>query len=173
MSSARMMLVFFLLSLLTVSVWWSRGQSRRGDGPPDRAQAQQLVERYQRNALNNIKQLLGSSDDEFKVLEPKVSHVMLLQYEQSAGFSPFSRRRGMAGALASVLPPSEVQKARQALRDLVEEKDSKPTEIAEKLRSLREARAAARTELAQAQDDLRQFLTIRQEAALVAMGLLD
>lgn len=172
MSCARIIVTFSLLSLLGLLAWSSSGQTRR-DGPPDRAQAQQLVERFQRNALNNIKQVLGSNEDEFKVLEPKISHIMLLQYEQSAGFSPFSRRRGMAGALASTLPPSEVQKARLALRDLVEDKDAKPTEIAEKLRALREARATARTDLAQAQDDLRQFLTVRQEAALVAMGLLD
>src|SRR5207237_7541833 len=105
MSAARDIAVFCLLSLLGVA-WSSQGQARR-DGPPDRAQSQQLVERFQRNALNNIKQVLASSDEEFKVLEPKISHIMLLQYEQSAGFSPFSRRRGMAGALASSLPPSE------------------------------------------------------------------
>jgi hypothetical protein len=172
MSSARVIGLFFLLSLLGWLALSTHGQARQ-DGPPERAQAQQLVERFQRNALNNIKQVLGCTDDEFKVLEPKISHIMLLQYEQSAGFSPFSRRRGMAGALASALPPSEVQKARLALRDLVDEKDAKPSDIAEKLRALREVRAAARTELTGAQDDLRQFLTVRQEAALVAMGLLD
>jgi hypothetical protein len=147
-------------------------QQAQADPQNDKARADQTVQRFQQRALQNIKEALGSNDDEFKVLEPKISRVMLLLYQQSAGYSPFGRRRGST-AFSSALPPSDVQKARIALRDAIDSKDSTPTDIADKLKAFREARAAARAELVQAQDDLRQFLTMKQEATLVSMGLLD
>ena len=150
----------------------SARQQEQAVSPQDKARAEQAVAQFQQRALASIKQALGSNDDEFKVLEPKVSRVMLLMYQQSAGYSPFGRRRG-SPAFSSVLPPSDVQKARIALRETIENKDSTPTDIADKLKAFREARAAARAELTQAQDDLRQFLTMKQEATLVSMGLLD
>ena len=150
----------------------SAQQQGQANSPPDKARAEQAVAQFQQRALQNIKQALGSNDDEFKVLEPKISRVMLLFYQQSPGFSPFGRRRGST-AFSSVLPPSDVQQARIALRETIENKDSTPTDIADKLKAFREARAAARAQLVQAQDDLRQFLTMKQEATLVSMGLLD
>lgn len=170
---------FRILITTALALWFSAcvgpasaQQQAQADLPPDRARAEQAVAQFQQRALQNIKQALGCSDDEFKVLEPKVSRVMLLIYQQSAGYSPFGRRRGST-AFSSVLPTSDVQKARIALRDAIENKDSTPTDIADKLKAFREARAAARAELVQAQDDLRQFLTMKQEATLVSMGLLD
>lgn len=176
MSVARNIGLVTLSLILGLLVGPSSGQqAERGGGgaQPDKSQAQQTVARFQQRVLQNVKQALGSNDDEFKVLEPKITRVMLLLLDQSAGFSPFGRRRGLSSAISAALPPSEVQKARTALRDVVDNKDATPAEVAEKLKQLREARAAARAELVQAQDDLRQFLTVRQEATLVSMGLLD
>ncbi|HSZ58029.1 MAG TPA: hypothetical protein VK797_20365 [Tepidisphaeraceae bacterium] len=159
---------------LLLCVWCgpALAQQAQADLPPDKARAEQAVAQFQQRALQNVKQALGSNDDEFKVLEPKLTRVMLLLYQQSAGFTLFGRRRGST-AFSAVLPPSEVQKARIVLREAIDNKDSTPTDIADKLKAFREARAAARAELVQAQDDLRQFLTMKQEATLVSMGLLD
>jgi hypothetical protein len=162
----------FLMSLSAVTARPALAQQQAQADPQTDKAREQAVQRFQQRALQNIRESLGSSDDEFKVLEPKISRVMLLMYQQSPGFSPFGRRRG-SPAFSSALPPSEVQKARIALRDTIDNKDSTPTDIADKLKAFREARAAARTELVQAQDDLRQFLTMKQEATLVSMGLLD
>jgi hypothetical protein len=173
MSAARISAGLVIGVLLVLGTWVERTAAQQRDSqPPDAARAQQAVAQFQQRALQNVKKELGSSDEEFKVLEPRISRVMLLYYQQSAGYSPFGRRRGST-AFSTALPPSDVQKARIALRDAIDNKDSTPTDIADKLKSFREARAAARTELVQAQDDLRQFLTMKQEATLVSMGLLD
>jgi hypothetical protein len=173
MSAARISAGVVIGILLLVGGWVERSAAQQRESqPPDAARAQQALAQFQQRAMQNIRKELGSSDDEFKVLEPKISRVMLLYYQQSPGYSPFGRRRG-SSALSSVMPPSEVQKSRIALRDAIDNKDSTPTDIADKLKAFREARAAARAELVQAQDDLRQFLTMKQEATLVSMGLLD
>ena len=41
------------------------------------------------------------------------------------------------------------------------------------MKALRDARAAAKTNLAKAQSELQALVTPRQEAVLVSMGLLD
>jgi len=140
--------------------------------PPDGAALQQIVARVQQRRIQAVKQALGCTDEEFKILEPKVERVLLIQFEQAGGYSG-RRGRGANGPLMSVVPQSEVMKARLALQDAVDNKDVGPPEIIRKLKDLRDARAAARTELARAQDDLRDFLTVRQEAVLVTMGYLE
>lgn len=142
------------------------------DVPPDKDQLQARVSQFQKRFLQNVKTALGCTDEEFKILEPKVERVLLIQFEQAGGYTG-RRGRGATGPLASIMPQSEVMKARLALQDAVENKDVLPAEIVRKLKELREARAAARTELVRAQDDLRDFLTVRQEAVLVTMGLLE
>jgi chromosome segregation ATPase len=61
----------------------------------------------------------------------------------------------------------------QALQTLLEDKNATSDEIKAKLSVLRKAREAAKQELAQAQRELRELLTLRQEAMLVVMGLLE
>ena len=53
------------------------------------------------------------------------------------------------------------------------EKDAKPEEIKAKLAALRDAREKAKKDMTQAQADLRELLTQRQEAVMVMMGFLD
>ncbi len=65
--------------------------------------------------------------------------------------------------------PAEVKALQEAL-----ESDSTPVEeIKSKLDAYRKARQAQEKELEQAQDKLRQILSVRQEATLVMMGMLD
>jgi hypothetical protein len=59
----------------------------------------------------------------------------------------------------------------QALRQAIESKAS-ATELKAKLETLVEARKKAQADLLKAQDDLRQLLSVRQEAIAVASGLL-
>ena len=70
-------------------------------------------------------------------------------------------------------PVSEVQKASDELRALLGSESATPEQVKAKLTALREARAAARQKLAQARADLQQVLTVKQEARLVLMGLLE
>jgi hypothetical protein len=50
---------------------------------------------------------------------------------------------------------------------------AKPEEIKAKLTALRAAKEQARQDLVKARQDLRQLMTLRQEAVLVLNGLLD
>jgi len=56
---------------------------------------------------------------------------------------------------------------------LLNDFNSPPETIRQKMIELQQARASARKQLAQAQKDLREALTLRQQAKLVLMGILD
>jgi hypothetical protein len=66
-----------------------------------------------------------------------------------------------------------VQQASLELRDVLQNKNATPEQIQQRLTALRDAGAAARKKLEDAQKDLRELLTQRQEASLVTMGMLD
>ena len=65
------------------------------------------------------------------------------------------------------------QAASQALREVLEKDDTSPDEIRAKLTALRAAKESARQKLAAAQKDLRDVLTLKQEAQLVLFGQLN
>jgi len=60
-----------------------------------------------------------------------------------------------------------------ALQTVLENKDASPEEIKAKLNALRTTRAKREAELKTAREELRKVLTLRQEAQLVLMGMLD
>jgi len=137
-----------------------------------RAQGQFDPAQFRERMMNNIKERLGSSDDEWKVLEPKVEKVMTAQRESRAGggFGGFGGRRGGGG---DQQPTTEIGKASADLRTALENKDTPADEIAKKLAAFREAREKGRAQLQAAQKELKEILTQRQEAVLVNMGMLE
>lgn len=64
------------------------------------------------------------------------------------------------------------EKARE-MQTALEAKDATSDTLRNKLTELRAARALARTETTRAQEELRQLCSIRQEAVLVMMGILE
>ena len=64
------------------------------------------------------------------------------------------------------------QAATQALREILEKDDATAGQIKTKLTALRAAKESARQKLAAAQKDLREVLTLKQEAQLVVFGML-
>jgi len=60
----------------------------------------------------------------------------------------------------------------EGLLELLEDKNSKPEEIEQKIEALRKFRKETEKQLAKAQQELREVLTFRQEATLVLMRLL-
>jgi len=61
----------------------------------------------------------------------------------------------------------------EALAKALEAKDTPAADIEAKLKAVREARKKAEDELKAAREDLRKVLTVRQEAVMVLMGMLD
>lgn len=73
-------------------------------------------------------------------------------------------------------PPREQTRLDSLLADLntaLQDKDAESSLIKEKLTAVRAAREESKLELAKAQAELRELLTLRQEAIFVMMGILN
>jgi chromosome segregation ATPase len=112
-------------------------------------------------ALDGFKRQLDLSDQEWTVVKPRIEAVYNLVHPQP-------RMRAGAGP-----EMSEVDRIRRELRELLENRDAPASQIKTRLTSLRAAKEKANQELAQARQDLRQLMTLRQEAVLVLGGLLE
>ncbi len=130
--------------------------------------------------MDNIKQQLGATDDEWTVLQPKVQKVMDLSREMMAG--RFGGRGGRGGgfgggggggANAPAPQSTDLTEKTKALTDTLDNKDADPKDIAQKLAAVRDARERVRGDLVKAQAELKEVLTPRQEARLVLMGVLE
>lgn len=119
---------------------------------------------------NIIKERLGEiSDDEWKVIQPKLQKVMDIRRDQmSSMFGGFGRDRS-----SEEQPKAGIAGASADLRKALENKSATPEEISKKLTALREAKAKAKMELEAAQKELKEVLTQRQEATLVTLSMLD
>lgn len=134
---------------------------------------------------DSMKEALGASDEEWKVLGPKVEKVQALQQDTGSGMSGIQsmmRRmgggggRGGAANLSSMFggnPNSEVQIKSQDLEKALDNPNATENEIHIKLMAVREARERAKVQLAQARKELTELLTQRQEALLFQMGVLE
>jgi hypothetical protein len=143
------------------------GRGNRGGGGGNFDPAKMREDR-----VNRLKDDLSASDDEWKVLQPKL---MKVEEARWASFSGFGGRggRGFGGGGSDNTPSNPVAQASSDLRKTLENKDASAEEISGKLRALREAREKARAALQSVQKDLKEVLTARQEAVLVNQGMLE
>ncbi len=68
---------------------------------------------------------------------------------------------------------TEGEKACEELFELLQDKNSKPEKIKQKMDALRQAREKAKNQLAKVRQELREILNSRQEAKLVLLEVLD
>jgi hypothetical protein len=138
---------------------------------PDPEQMQKMMADFRKQAQDQLKVRLGSTDEEWAVLEPKITAVQNLVMQKGAG--------GMGGMMgrfsfgAATQPATDMQKARQALQDVVKNADATKGQIQGALDGYRAAVGKLNAELVKAQNELRQILIVRQEAILSQMGLLE
>jgi hypothetical protein len=131
-----------------------------------------MRERY----MNGIKERLGATDDEWKVLQPKIEKVMAARDSRGGGFTGGRSGRDRGGSSntnAAAGEQSAVAKASADLRAALEDKSMSAEEITKRLTAYREAREKSRADRAAAQKELKDVLSARQEAVLVSSGLLD
>jgi len=164
------------------------GRGTQADRPrgqrmdPNQMQRQRMdPNQMQRMMTERYKGMLGATDAEWKVIEPKLTKVLTLS--RQAGGMGGMRMPGMGRERAPGEPgtgpgegarvQTEVDKAVEALRTALDNKESKPEAIKEKLAAMRAAREKVKQELTKAQQDLRQGLNLRQEAQLVLSGVLN
>ena len=138
------------------------GRDRGQRGEWDRSQIMdRIMDRYREN--------LGFSVAEWKVVRPKVQAVMDNRISGASGMMSMfgGSRRGRGGDSSTEKTPTS------ELRDLLEKEDASKGDIKAKLAAYRADRKAREAKLKKAQEDLRQFLTIKQEAQAVLAGLLN
>lgn len=205
---ARMMAGVLGATLTFGAITYGQQQPPEG-GPPNFAQMRQEM-------MDRLKEAISASDDEWKVIQPRIEKVQDLQ-RQTGGRGPGmflgpppGGPGGPGGADNANAPqagrdnaggpgpggpppggpdrvflgpggpggpggqtPSEVQQKQMDLRETLQAQDASPDEVKAKVTALREARARAKAQLAQAQEELRGVLSLRQEAVLVTFGMLE
>lgn len=160
----------------------TEAQNRPGRGDFDPEQMRQRM-------AERVKEQLGVTDDaEWKVIQPRIEKVMEARREAGGfggGFGAFGRgprpggddeggRRGPGGPGAGggrgfgPEPSAAVQDLRAAL-----EKNASADEIKAKLAKVREEKKQKEQALTKAREDLKQVLSVKQEAQAVLIGLLE
>lgn len=145
------------------------GGGRREGGPRGDWRGRRMDPEQMRKMMSDrLKEQLGVGDEEWTALEPLVQEVMTAQRELRSG-----GRRMMFGP-----PPREGENENsstetEALRTLLDNPNAQAPDIKAKLDAYRAAVAKKETALKEAREKLRSALTIRQEAQLVLMGILD
>lgn len=137
-------------------------QGRRNFDP---AQMRQMI-------MDNLKQALGASDEEMQALAPKIEKVMQIQRDASPSMRGLFRRGDRGPQPQSDQPLSSVQQKTKELKEAIDN-NAPASDIKAKMQALRDARAAARQELAKAQAELKELVTPKQEGVLLMFGMLE
>jgi hypothetical protein len=172
------------LSVAAVMMCLISGVKAAEGDQPQRQRGNFDPEQFRQRMMDRIKEQLAPTDDEWKVLQPKIEAAQKQAMQSRMGGMGFGGRRGgggggggnapaTAGDPAAAQPKTDLQTKADALRTLVENKDSDPKAIAEKVKDLRDAREKAKADLKKSQDELREIVTPRQEAQLILLGILD
>jgi hypothetical protein len=144
----------------------------------------------------SLKSAVGATDEQWPVIKPKLERVRQLQRTVGIGIlisSSFSvsggagragvKRKAGAGpdswtswqwmpSWAGKSPQKEEEKLSAALFRILKSKNADPKEIRQTMDALRKVRERKKQELAEARKELREVLTLDQEARLVALGWL-
>jgi hypothetical protein len=123
--------------------------------------------------MNAMRDRMGVSDDEWKVLAPKIDHLMTVQSESRSSGGGFGFLFGSRGGRSDREPRNDVERASNDLQRALDDKGSAPEDIARKLAAYRDARDRARANFLAAQKDIKDLLTQRQEAILVVSGMME
>ncbi len=183
-----------LLSMGVTSASFGQEQPRPGQpGQPggERGRGNFDPAAFREQMNQRMRERLGASEEEWKVLQPRIEKVTTAQRNYSSrggGFGGFTggggpgggRTRGPGGGeggatagAAPTQPESPVAKAASELRAITENKEAAAADVKAKLDAYRAAKAKAKDELAAAQKELIELITPKQEAILVSMGTLD
>ena len=140
-------------------------------------------EEFRKRMAERLKETLKVSDEEWAVIQPLVDKVQT-KLRDSMGGRSFGRppggsdrgpggdrsTSGGTGGSDSSRPGSA---ERDALRTALEDQNTSPETLKARLTALREQRKKSQAELAEAREELKKVLTVRQEAALVSFGILE
>lgn len=176
------------VAVLLGAAWVGEAISQEGPGGEPRRerdpeQMRQRMEQFRQQMSERMRESMGATKEEWEVLQPKIEKVTALQRQSRGGMMrggpggrdrrPGGRDRTPAAGQEAERQQTEVEKASEGIQKVLEDKEAKPEQIKAALTALRDARAKAKAELETAQKELRGVVTLRQEATLVTMGMLD
>ena len=144
---------------------------------------------FQERMLNTIKENLGATDEEWTAIKPKVEEIQKLRMKvASSMMGRFGGPRGMRGpdgpgdandqtrrpgrgimGMLSNEPTPELD----ALRSASDSDSTSNEELKNKIKAYREAVKRDEEKLKSTREELRQLVTVRQEAKLIVSGILD
>ena len=159
-----------------------QGGGGGGGGGGDRQRGNFNPAEFQQRMMERIKEQLKAPDDEWQVLQPKIEKVFTAQRNSRAGDMGGWGRRGGGGEGGggdrqrennNNQPQSEVAKASADLRSAIRSENPSEQDIETKLAALRAAREKAAEELKTARQELKELISVQQEATLVLAGLLE
>ena len=170
LSQPFVLLGLFLMTSFTVL---NAEESDRGHGGRGGRGGWDMAAIRQRMA-ERMKEMLGSSDEEWKLIQPMIEKVQSIQRQTRAGGRSMWRGRSRSSQQdGEEREKSAIEKSAEALKKILDNKDSKPEEIKAALEDYRAQRKKVQDELKIAQQKLGEVLTQQQEANLVLMGTLD
>jgi len=145
------------------------GRNRGGGGNFDPAAFRQRM-------MDDLKKDMGSKDDEWTVLQPKIEKVWDTSRELRSGGGGWGGRSSRGGGnnnSSSQGGDTAVAKAQADLQSALDDKSIGADEISKRLAALRSAKDTAKQSLVKAQGELKELCNARQEAVLVMRGMLD
>jgi hypothetical protein len=172
---------FLTISILSLSILpaagWAQAPAAPAEGTRGRPSAAN-IEEFRKRMEDGIKTALKATDEEWTVLKPLIENVTTKQREaRTSSFGSFGGSRGggtnPGGSTGGSETPRPGQAEAAALKDALASDATSVEDVKAKLTALRNARKNSQAALAQAREELRKVLTVRQEAALVNMGLLE
>lgn len=168
--------LFLLLSLTAADPALSQPPGgQQGFGQEQGQQSDQME-----NMITQLlKQMLGSTDEEWTVIGPKALKVYSLVSSQSTGVDIRSMM-GRTGNQGSQMrgnnrssSTSTEDVALEELQTLLDSEETTITQLKNKISEIRNSREKSRQDLVKARKELRELLTLRQEATLITLGLLE
>ena len=158
----------------------SQDQLNNFQGQMQNFQQQRNAQQGRVNA-GSLQQQLGAADDEWAILYPKIQRVMALSNELAQG--TVSNNGRMNNLLAVAQPQvqgaagtPEQNRCAAALAELnavLANGDAPAGDIKDKLAVLRQARERVKAELHSAEADLIGLVTLRQEAILLTVAIVE
>lgn len=142
-------------------------------------------EQMQKMMSDRFKEQLEIGDEEWTVIGPKVMKVVTSSSQSSGNpMRMMMGRPGMQGGpdmqgrpprnrMPGNFGQSAADESMQDLQKLLEDKNADTKKIKQQVTKVRKAKEKSQRESASAKRELRELLTIRQEAILISMGLLD
>ena len=146
------------------------GGRQRGGGPGGNAAD------FMARMNDRLKTSLKVTDEEWTVLKPLVEKVQTAQREAGAGRGFGGRGPGGPGGGADANAPADTRPGAAestALRTALDSDSTSADDLKAKLAAVRAVRKKGAADLAVAREELKKVVTVRQEAVLVSMGILE